>query len=104
MSIILSLIQNQISIDHIIEHIKSNNITDIKTFNSITPSISENVLNSFNMIISISSAIFVFLIFHTKVEQYKIDFHLDKNDNIFSSGLWKQCFLKSFIFDKVLSV
>ena len=49
------------------------------------------------MIISISSAIFVFLIFHTKVEQYKNDFHLDKNDNIFSSGLWKQCFLKSFI-------
>lgn len=97
LSIILSLIQNQISIDHIIEHIKSNNITDIKTFNSITPSISENVLNSFNMIISISSAIFVFLIFHTKVEQYKNDFHLDKNDNIFSSGLWKQCFLKSFI-------
>ena len=97
LSVIITLIENQLHISNISNFIHNYGVTNISNIKSISPTVASNVLLSFNMLISISCSIVVVIIYIFRMRQYKIDMKIDKNDNLFSSGLWKGCGLKALI-------
>lgn len=97
LSVLTTLIENQLHISHISNYLHSHEVLNIDNIKAISPTMASNILLSFNMVFSVSCSLVVVVIYIFRMRQYKIDKKIDKNDTLISSGLWKGCVLKSLI-------